>query len=353
MKLGEVLIAEGVITEEQLEQALDAQLMYGGHLGTCLIELGCLSEERLGEALAQASGVPYAAPTCFYDIPHFVVNTLPKSIVQTHSAIPILLKDGILDVAMIDPRSQQALDDIRAVSGHTVRSWIAPQIRIFQAMEHYYDVPRRIRYVTSCRTLDGDTSLLGGAYAGAFDCQEAPPEAAPTANTKVTLPNPAADSLGAVSERLAWAETEDQIADLVLGAMQGTLRRRILFKVHGNTASVWKTEGVDLDSEAISFVRFPVLAESIFGLLRGDDYYAGPLPQDPIHLGFYRKLAIDKPAQILLIPVHVDDQLVAVFYADDRRNGTIVLDIDSQRRLLQKAALALNVVQAREKICSF
>src|SRR6185436_16473348 len=59
-----------------------------------------------------------------------------------------------LDVAMIDPKIPKALEELREASGFAIRSWIAPEVRIFEAMERYYDVPRRVRYVTLCRTLD-------------------------------------------------------------------------------------------------------------------------------------------------------------------------------------------------------
>src|SRR5262245_43045439 len=53
MKLGEVLVHRGVITEQQLKKALDAQLIFGAHLGTCLIELGFIEEDTLGTILSE------------------------------------------------------------------------------------------------------------------------------------------------------------------------------------------------------------------------------------------------------------------------------------------------------------
>ena len=151
MRLGQVLLADGAISGDQLQEALDAQLIYGGHLGTCLMELGHVGEERLGQALALAADVPCAPAAAFLAIPRFVLDALPQSMVQKHAAVPIGLEDNILDVAMIDPKSRQALEELRGVSGCAIRSWIAPEMRIFEAMERYYDLPRRIRYVTLTR----------------------------------------------------------------------------------------------------------------------------------------------------------------------------------------------------------
>jgi hypothetical protein len=158
------------------------------------------------------------------------------------------------------------------------------------------------------------------------------------------------DPLAAISELLCEATTDDQIAELVLDAMQNDVKRRVLFKVQGGSAYVWRSAGAAIDPKTVAGVRFPVLSEPIFGLLNGEDVYAGPLPLDPIHLGFFRKLGIETPKQVIVLPVHLDDQLIAMFYGDCGRTGTIGADVESHRRLLAKAALAINVVQAKQRI---
>ena len=356
MRLGQLLIADGIIGGNQLQEALDAQLIYGGHLGTCLIELGYLSEERLGEELALASGVPCAPAAAFREIPRFVLDALPQNVVQKHSAVPIGLEDNILDVAMIDPKSRQALEELRSVSGCAIRSWIAPEVRILQAMERYYDVPRRVRYVTLSRMLDRgrpasipppvlDFNSLAGRRA-----VETRSSAGPATMVLEAAARAGVDPLAGISDRLCEATTDDQIADLVLDATSGEVRRRVLFRVRGGNANVWRAAGAEIDPDAGADGGFPILSEPIFGLLNGDAYYAGPLPSDPIHLGFYRKLGIATPKQIVLVPVHLDDQLIAMFYGDCGRTGTIGVDIEQLRRLLAKAALAINVVQTKQRI---
>jgi hypothetical protein len=132
---------------------------------------------------------------------------------------------------------------------------------------------------------------------------------------------------------LCGAKSEDQIAELVLGAMYGDVPRRIVFKVRGSNAYLWRTAGVAVDQDVTANVKFPLLSESLFGLLRGDDYYSGPLPSDSAYHGFYASLGIEKPANVVLL-----------------QNGTIRVDIEHHRRLLAKAALAINVVRTKEKI---
>jgi hypothetical protein len=329
------------------------------------MELGHVNEERLGQALALAADVPCAPAAAFVAIPRFVLDALPQSSVQKHAAVPIGLEDNILDVAMIDPKNLHALEELRGVSGCAIRSWIAPEMRIFEAMERYYDLPRRIRYVALCRTLDKGKPHLERSPAIDSDRPwdrraTAPRSSAAPATTVLETTSPSAtlraaartarDPLAAVSELLCEAATDDEIAKLVLDEMENEIPRRVLFRVQGSSAYVWKAAGAKIDPHAVAGVRFPILSEPVFGLLNGEDFYLGPLPFDPIHLGFYRKLGIETPKQIALLPVHFDDQLIAMFYGDCGRTGAIGADIERHRRLLAKAALAINVVQTKQRI---
>jgi hypothetical protein len=55
---------------------------------------------------------------------------------------------------MIDPKDLRAIDEIGFATGHRIHPWVAPEARIFQVMERYYDLPRRHRYISVCQTLD-------------------------------------------------------------------------------------------------------------------------------------------------------------------------------------------------------
>ena len=110
MKLGQVFLKQGLINEEQLGEALHAQLIYGGHLGTCLIELGYIDEEELGSALGDLLSVPYASVDRFRDIPQSVIDTVPARLVEKLHVIPFEKHDKTLSVAMIDPAQSYRIE---------------------------------------------------------------------------------------------------------------------------------------------------------------------------------------------------------------------------------------------------
>lgn len=374
MRLGELLVNKGLITQAQLKEALEAQLIYGGHLGTCLIEMSHVTEAALGRVLTEVTGAEYAAPEVFEDIPKYVIGLLSEKLVEKHVAVPFRLRDRTLDVAMVDPKNLLALDELSFASGHRLQPWISPEVRLFQAMERYYDIPRRLRYVTLCRQID-DGSSKGAvpmvALSSAHDLfapktpvrtRSAPPAAAPaaaparqTATAVATAPPPRAatsagrDLLERLSQQIAAVDNRERLAEIVLEFTAGHMARCILFKVKGPTASIWKTAGVSIDAVRAN-LTFELTSEPVFGLLEGEDVYRGPIPAEARFRGFYDALGMVMPGQALVLPVHLDDRLVVIFYGDDGPEGEIRGETEVYRRLMKKLGIALNINMLKRKI---
>jgi hypothetical protein len=148
MRLGQVLIQNGIIDDAQLKAALDAQLIYGGHLGTCLVELGFVEVDLLAGVLSKQFSVDAADRERILKIDPLVIGSLPAALVVKHEVIPFDLKQRVLHVAMVDPKNLLALDELSFASGYRVEAWVAPEILIHRAMEHYYKVPRKLRHIS-------------------------------------------------------------------------------------------------------------------------------------------------------------------------------------------------------------
>ena len=71
-----------------------------------------------------------------------MIQGISRKVVERCHAIPFGMDDKLLQVAMIDPKNMSALDEIAAFTGCKVAPWVAPEARIFQAMERYYTAPR-------------------------------------------------------------------------------------------------------------------------------------------------------------------------------------------------------------------
>jgi hypothetical protein len=161
MRLGELLVLKGIITEPQLSAALEAQKARGGHLGTCLIELGYVDDRCLGKTLAEAVGVDYAQRELLLNVAGYVISVVPKGIVEKHQVIPFGLQNTSLHVAMVDPTDVVGVDELSAASGREVKSYISPEIVILHAMQQYYEIPSKPRYAALADSLAWGVSRSG------------------------------------------------------------------------------------------------------------------------------------------------------------------------------------------------
>ena len=147
MRIGEAMVGEGIITNEQLAKALERQIIFGGRLGTNLVEMGLINEEGLAKFLSKALRVPYAEPAFFEEVGQDVLDSISRELVEKHTAFPIKKERNRLHLAMKDPNDIAVVDELRFVVGLDIRPYIASEMRIAFAMEKYYGVKRDIRYV--------------------------------------------------------------------------------------------------------------------------------------------------------------------------------------------------------------
>jgi len=147
LRIGEAMVGEGIITNEQLAKALERQIIFGGRLGTNLVEMGLINEEGLAKFLSKALRVPYAEPAFFEEVGQDVLDSISRELVEKHTAFPIKKERNRLHLAMKDPNDIAVVDELRFVVGLDIRPYIASEMRIAFAMEKYYGVKRDIRYV--------------------------------------------------------------------------------------------------------------------------------------------------------------------------------------------------------------
>lgn len=145
-KLGQLLVARGWITVQQLTRALKNQNVAGGRLGTCLLEMDALSEDLLLKGLSEQLGVSAAEMDDLRNVPEEVRELIPQKLARRLHAIPFHVESGRLDVALLDPRNLAAQDELAFASGKRVKIYVAPEIRILEALDRYYgeECPSRL-----------------------------------------------------------------------------------------------------------------------------------------------------------------------------------------------------------------
>nr|WP_276609552.1 type IV-A pilus assembly ATPase PilB [Desulfuromonas acetexigens] len=137
-RLGELLVRNQLVTEEQLKKALELQKSEGCRLGAALIKLDFIKEDELAAFLSRQYGVP-SINLSEFEIDTAVIRLLPAEVAQKYQIIPINRAGSTLIVAMSDPSNIFAIDDIKFMTGYNVEVVVAPEAAIKKAIDKYYD----------------------------------------------------------------------------------------------------------------------------------------------------------------------------------------------------------------------
>ncbi len=137
VKLGQLLTASSIISEEQLKQALNIQKKEGGRLGSNLVRLGFITEDKLVSFLSKQFGVP-AINLEEYNIEQSVLKLIPADMAKKYLITPIARVGATLTVAMADPSNVFAIDDIKFMTGYNVEVVVASESGIAGAIGRLY-----------------------------------------------------------------------------------------------------------------------------------------------------------------------------------------------------------------------
>ena len=136
-RLGQILLERGVITAQQLEQALEYQKIHGGLLGQTLIQLGSVTEEAMALALTAQYGFPYL-PLENYEIDEGVAAVIPEQIARQYCLMPIDRIGNALTLAMADPTNVQAIEEVELLTKCVVQAFVSTPSDILKAINRYY-----------------------------------------------------------------------------------------------------------------------------------------------------------------------------------------------------------------------
>ena len=162
IRIGDVLVAAGAITEEQLQEGLAKQKETGRKLGNALVDLGFISNDMLMTVLTTQLGIDYIELKGA-KIEEKVIHMVPENMVTKYQAIPIEIdpdNPNILKVAMADPMDIMAMDDIGLVTNLQVEPMLASEEGIRNAIDKYYGSAQAMEAAEAYR--QEQQNVLGG-----------------------------------------------------------------------------------------------------------------------------------------------------------------------------------------------
>ncbi|MCD6578431.1 type IV-A pilus assembly ATPase PilB [bacterium] len=137
MRLGEMLIKASLITEEQLNEALQQQKKEGGKIGSSLVKLNFITEEKILEVLQQQLGV-VAIDLDNFEIDDETLSLIPPDVAKKHLVVPIEKLGDTLTVAMSEVDNKQLMADLQFITNLNISPAVATERSIKDAIDRYY-----------------------------------------------------------------------------------------------------------------------------------------------------------------------------------------------------------------------
>lgn len=332
MKLGTLLLRNAAIGLSQLEAALRNQVLYGGRLGTNLVELGFIDLELLSTYLAELSGFPIATPTLLDDADKQLLDKLGSDDAHRLRAVPLGYLGGGTDtvaVALVEPDDEHALATLEARLGATITPYVVPELRALYYLEKHFGTPRRARFIRTARAgtdpgdLIGDdrrkTQPAGGlAMPPTLTLEPRRRRASQAPHTHAV---PTALSYGAACERIDTAGNREAIADAFIDFARGRCDALVVLLVRDGNALGWRGYVAPPNklTRPIEELSLPLGGASALQTAHdAGQVHLGPPPSaaKPVEMQLWKVLGADPaPVEVLVVPVLVKQRAVNLIYA--------------------------------------
>lgn len=318
MKLGEALVNSSIITRDQLRQALERQVIFGGRIGSNIIELGFVKEKEMLSFLSSFFKIPAVKVTDLSAIDPEVIASISRDSAEKYRILPFKKDRNRLHVAMLDPRSLSSVDEIRFLTGFDIIPYVITELRLLYCLEKYYDLKRDLRYI----------SVMGEE-----DTQEE------------KKPEHAAEQILKVKEQFGAVRDKEEVIGILLNETKPAASRAAVFLVKGNAVSGWKSRGLEVN-------RFDLPAEgqSIFSeVLSRKTYYRGPLLKIPGNALLIERLN-GTPQDCCLMPIFIRDKIIGLLYVDNGNASVLDAGLGYIHSLVAMAAVSFEIVILRKKL---
>jgi hypothetical protein len=363
------------VQREQLEEATQVMVVFGGRLGSILVESGRLSIEQVEEHLSRHLDVP-AVPHDRIERPDpGALEVVPADLARSLALFPMWIEKRKLHLAMLDPRDVDRVDGVAFTTGLSVVPYVIAERRLVQLQEHFYDIrpdprftdprilelaghvqsrhqgrrtdgaPRvraapthedemqRQRDALGIRPLEdgeelSDALALESPHGDVADTNLAGPDAATGSTAGTTLPEgppggstlePArcAAEVAALEDDLVLLDDRDAVVSVALRIAAFHALVAALFLVRDGMIQGVRAAGA-VRTEWIDAIYVPITDDGMLGrpASRGVAFHGRPALEG-IDAIVARTLSGRVPAQAAVVPIGVQGRIVNLLYVDN------------------------------------
>ena len=363
LRIGELLVKAGILSRHQLEEALNAQLIYGGKLGTNLVEHGFVTEEFLTSFLSKQCNIPAVDSEKLNEIPQEVIDSIPRELAERHKVVPFRKDKRRLDVALIDPTNLKAIDEVAFKSGRMVRPHVAAEVAILRCLERYYQIPKPRRYIhidldhKEPARLDVSAGLaLPVAPSHEIRGVDDQAQSAVVADDHVPIGLPDAfpdrpmTMLQVVCE-LQAAEKNREVIDVILRFGRPFFSHRSVLTLRADSFEVVASEGDRAYLERTKKLSVPIEEANILHtIVTTRRYQLGTLPANPENFHILEQFG-EQPSSVLFLLPLLSNQRVELILCASRSTQNFTLDHVRQfQMLMEKASLAHQILLLKTRL---
>jgi len=353
LTLLEMLREAGLITREQFDEALLNRVVYGGKIGTSLIELGMVEEETLARFLSRKLAVPYVHPDQLQAIPPEIIQKVPRGLALKYRVVPIRCEKKRLSLAMADPADLTAIDEIAFITDYIIQPLVAPEVRLLQALNRYYgfEIEERYQLIVARIGEWKGTAAEAVAEQQAHGGRIAEDELEEAILVEEDFSERVGQySIDQVSRSLAEATCRDEIGDVLLGYLGQEFDRAALLVCRGGHVDGWKAVGGGRVLEDFSQLSILLDEPSVIRtVVEENSPYLGGIPLKGENVRLIESLGGQAPTAALLLPLQLGGRVVNVIYVEGGEKSLAERMADLNR-LVRKTVLAFEILIRREKI---
>lgn len=158
-RLGDTLLDQGLLTEQELATALEEQKITGERLGNTLVRLDLLTESQVADALSTHLGIDRVDFSRLYLAPE-IVDLVPTPFILAKHVLPIEVENGSLLVAMVDPLDINVIDDLQRLTGKMVQPLIATEDEIAEAFQRTRNIGESAKELISRYKEEEETQVI-------------------------------------------------------------------------------------------------------------------------------------------------------------------------------------------------
>jgi type IV pilus assembly protein PilB len=140
IRVGDIVREYNLITEDQLNLALEESRKTGKRLGEALISLGLVTEGQLNWALSHHLRIPLIENLDFNTLDLDLIRSIPREVLLTYRVLPLAILDDEMAVAMADPTDSKAIERLESITGRKVRPSIASASHILAVLSEFFAI---------------------------------------------------------------------------------------------------------------------------------------------------------------------------------------------------------------------